>query len=141
MNWAFRAADFRNYSATKLTVSSGRTSPLANTGLVRYTVIDGKERDRVEVPLPITLSRDTDYRVRVSIRGSRFLTSIDGQLVSSWTDNRISRGGVGLFADLGESSAIKWLTVTERDSFWGRLASHFSLLTVPGAGFQSAADF
>jgi hypothetical protein len=131
MNWAFRAADFKKYYATNLTVSSGRASPLTNTGLVRYAVIDGKERDRVEVPLPITLSRNTDYRVKVSIRGTRFLTSIDGQLVSSWSDNRISRGGVGLFADAGESSAFKWLSVTERDSFWGRLASHFSILVMP----------
>jgi hypothetical protein len=138
MNWAFRAADFKNYYATKLTVAS-RSNALANAGLVRYAVIDGKERDRVEVPLPITLNRDTDYRVRVSIRGARFLTSIDGQLVSSWSDNRISRGGVGLFADIGESAAFKWLSVTERDSFWGRLASHFSIIVFPTFGPRELA--
>src|SRR5579884_815945 len=56
MNWAFRAVDFKNYYATKLTVApSGKSNPLPNTGMVRYAVIDGKERDRVEVPLPITL--------------------------------------------------------------------------------------
>ena len=132
MNWAFRAADFKNYYATKLTVASvGKANPLPNTGIVRYAVIDGKERDRVEVPLPITLERNTDYRVKVSVRGSRFLTSINGQIVSSWSDNRISRGGVGLFADAGEVSAIKWLSVSERDSFIGRLVSHFSLISFP----------
>lgn len=132
MDWAFRTADFKNYYATKLTVApGGRANPLPNTGLVRYVVLEGKERDRVEVPLPITLDRNTDYRVKVSVRGSRFLTSIDGQLVSSWTDNRISRGGVGLFADAGESSSIKWLSVSERDSFWGRLAAHFSIIVFP----------
>lgn len=131
MDWAFRAVDFKNYYATKLTVASEGKSGYSNAGLVRYAVIDGKERDRVELPLPITLDRDTDYRVKVSIRGSRFLTSIDGQLVSSWIDSRISRGGVGLFSDAGESSAFKWLSVSERDSFWGRLASHFSLITFP----------
>ena len=99
--------------------------------MVRYAVIDGKERDRVEVPLPITLERNTDYRVKVSVRGGRFLTSINGQIVSSWSDNRISRGGVGLFADAGEASAYKWLSVSERDSFWGRLVSHFSIIVFP----------
>lgn len=132
MNWAFRAADFKNYYATKLTVSSGGSNPLPNAGMVRYAVIDGKERDRVEVPLPITLDRNTDYRVKVSVRGGRFLTSINDQLVSSWSDSRISRGGVGLFADNGESAGFKWLSVSERDSFWGRLVSHFSIIMFPG---------
>lgn len=132
MDWAFRAADFKNYYATKLTVASiGKANPLPNTGMVRYAVIDGKERDRVEVPLPITLDRNTDYHVKVSVRGGRFLTAINGQIVSSWSDDRISRGGVGLFADAGEASAYKWLSVSERDSFLGRLASHFSIIVFP----------
>jgi hypothetical protein len=130
MDWAFRAADFKNYYATKLTL--GGSGPMPNTGLVRYAVIDGKERDRVEVPLPIRMEANTDYRVKVSVRGGRFLTSIDGQLVSSWSDKRISRGGIGLFADAGESSAVKWVSVSEQDSFWQRVRSHFSFMTVPG---------
>ncbi len=131
MDWAFRAADFKNYYATKLTL--GASGPMPNTGLVRYAVIDGKERDRVEVPLPIQMEANTDYHVKVSVRGGRFLTSINGQLVSSWSDKRISRGGIGLFADAGESSAFKWVSVSERDSFWGRMSSHFSLITMPGS--------
>jgi hypothetical protein len=137
MNWAFRAADFKNYYATKLTLAN--SGPMPNTGLVRYAVIDGKERDRVEVPLPIRMEANTDYRVKVSVRGGRFLTSIDGQLVSSWADKRISRGGVGLFADAGESSAFKWVSVSERDSFWGRVSSHFGLIMAPG--MASGAEF
>jgi len=77
---------------------------------------------------------NTDYRVKVSVRGGRFLTSIDGQLVSSWSDKRISRGGVGLFADAGESSAFKWVSLSERDSFWGRVSSRFGLIMAPGIG-------
>jgi len=79
-----------------------------------------------------------DYRVRVSVRDNRFLTSVNGQLISSWMDNRISRGGVGFFSDNGESSALKWVSVSERDSFLARVASHFSLITVPAvpAGIQ-----
>ena len=129
LNWAFRAADMKNYYGSKLTV--GKSGPFANAGLIRFVVLDGRERDRVEVPLPVTLDRNTDYHVSVSVRGSRFLTSIDGQLVSSWTDNRISRGGIGFFADNGEGAALKWVSVSERDSVWGRLVSHFSLITFP----------
>jgi len=118
MDWAFRAADFKNYYASKLTLHN--SGPMPNTAMVRYAVIDGKERDRVEVPLPIRLEANRDYHVQVSVHGGRFLTSIDGQLVSSWSDKRISRGGVGLFADAGESAGYKWVSVSEKSSFWGR---------------------
>jgi len=71
--------------------------------------------------------------VHVSIRGNHFLTSVNGQLVSSWTDNLLSRGGVGFFSDNGESSVLKWVSVSERDSVLARIASHFSLITFPTA--------
>jgi len=136
MDWAFRAADLHNYYATKLVMT--RPGPLPNAGLVRFVVLDGRERERVELPLPLTLERGVDYRVRVSVRGNRFLTSVNGQLVSSWMDSRISRGGVGFFAEDGESSVLKWVSVSERDSFLARIASHFSLITVPTAAVSAA---
>ena len=131
MDWAFRAADLHNYYATKLVIT--HPGPLPNAGLVRFIVLDGRERERVELPLPLTLDPGVDYKVRVSVRGNRFLTSVNGQLISSWMDNRISRGGIGFFSEDGESSVLKWVSVSERDSFLARIASHFSLITVPTA--------
>jgi len=132
MDWAFRAADLHNYYATKLVIT--HPGPLPNAGLIRFIVLDGRERERVELPLPLTLDPGVDYRVRVSVRGDRFLTSVNGQLISSWMDSRISRGGVGFFSEDGESSALKWVSVSERDSFLARIASHFSLITFPAPG-------
>jgi hypothetical protein len=131
MDWAFRAADLHNYYATKLIMT--RPGSLPNAGLIRYVVLDGRERERVELPLPLTIERGVDYRVRVSVRGNHFLTSVNGQLVSSWTDNLLSRGGVGFFSENGESALLKWVTVSERDSVLARIASHFSLITFPTA--------
>jgi hypothetical protein len=131
MDWAFRAADLHNYYATKLVIT--HPGPLPNAGLIRFIVLDGRERERVELPLPLTLDAGVDYKVRVSVRGNRFLTSVNGQLISSWMDSRISRGGVGFFSEDGESSLLKWVSVSERDSFLARIASHFSLITVPTA--------
>ncbi len=131
MDWAFRAPDVRNYYATKLVIT--KPGPLPNAGLVRFVVLDGRERERVELPLPLTLDRGVDYRVRVSVRGDRFLTSVNGQLVSSWTDNRLSRGGIGFFSEDGEASVLKWVSLSERDSFLARLASHFSVISFPTA--------
>lgn len=136
MNWAFRAADLHNYYATKLVMTG--PGPQPNAGLVRYVVLDGRPRERVELPLPLTLERGVDYRVRVSVHGNRFLTSVNGQVVSSWTDNLLSRGGVGFFSDAGESSLLKWVTVSERDSVLGRIASYFSLITFPAPAAPAA---
>ena len=129
MDWAFRATDTKNYYATKLVIT--RPGPLPNGGLVRFVVLDGRERERVELPLPLTLERGVDYRVRVNVQGTRFLTSVNGQLVSSWSDDRISRGGVGFFSDEGEAALLKWVSVSERDSFLAKIASHFSLIVFP----------
>jgi len=131
MDWAFRAADTRNYYATKLVIT--HPGPLPNAGLVRFVVLDGRERERVELPLPLTLERGVDYHVQVNVQGKRFLTSVNGQLVSSWIDDRISRGGVGFFSESGESALVKWVSVSERDSFLSRIAAHFSLITFPAA--------
>jgi hypothetical protein len=131
MDWAFRAADLHNYYGTKLVITG--PGPLPNAGLVRFVVLDGRERERVELPLPLTIERGVDYKVRVSVRGNRFLTSVNGQLISSWMDTRISRGGVGFFSDDGEQALLKWVSVSDRDSFLARMASHFSLITVPTA--------
>jgi len=134
IDWAFRAPDVRNYYATKLVIT--KPGPLPNAGLVRYIVLDGRERERVELPLPLTLERGVDYKVRVSVQGGRFLTSVNGQLISSWMDNRLSRGGVGFFSEDGESSLLKWVSVSERDSFIGRIVSHFSLISFPAAAIR-----
>ena len=129
MDWAFRAADPKNYYATKLVIT--RPGPLPNAGLVRFVVLDGRERERTELPLPLTLQRGVDYRVRLNVQGSRFLTSVNGQLVSSWSDDRLSRGGIGFFSDEGESALLKWVSISERDSLLAKIAAHFSLLVFP----------
>src|SRR5260370_10066852 len=96
MHWAFRASDLHNYYATKLIIT--KPGPLPNAGLVRFIVMDGRERERVELPLPLTLERGVDYRVKMSVHGSRFLTSLNGQLISSRTHTRLSRGGRDLLS-------------------------------------------
>lgn len=134
MSWAFRAVDGQNYYASRLAMSRtpGRQGGRGASTLIRYAVVDGKIFDKVELPLAITLARNTDYKVRMSVRGRQFLTSVDGQVLNSWADSRISRGGVGFFSDDGDASILKWVTLSERDSLMGRVLSYFSLFVVPG---------
>ncbi|MBS1835966.1 MAG: hypothetical protein JST65_24850 [Acidobacteria bacterium] len=137
MNWAFRAADAKNYYATKLTINRGSNGSLPNTGITRYAVLNGQAVDQVRLPLPIVLERGRPYRVRVSVQGSRFVTTVNGRTVSSWSDNRISKGGVGFFSELGEFATVRWVSLSERDSTLGQILSHFAVIQPP-ANFYPA---
>ena len=129
LSWAFRATDAANYYATKVTIT--RPGPLPNASLVRYVVMNGREWDRVQLPLPITLDRGENYRVRVSVQDDRFVTYLNGRVISSWTDKRLNRGGVGFLSEPEDPQKVAWISVSERDSLLGRLLAEFSLFKLP----------
>jgi hypothetical protein len=130
LSWAVRAADGGNYYATKLAII--KAGPLPNAGLIRYAMVNGRETDRTQVPLPLTLERGVDYRIRMTVQGDRFLTFLNGKVIGSMTDKRLVRGGVGFFDDAGDPQKVAWVSVSERDSFLGRLLANFAVFVIPG---------
>lgn len=139
MNWAFRAANEQNYYGTKLSIVRPSGGGAPNAGITRFAMIDGREVDKVRLPVPITLERGKPYRVRLSVQGSRFTTIVNGRTISTWTDQRISRGGVGFFSEPGESATVRWVSVSERDSTLGRLLSHFAVIQPLSAFYPAFA--
>lgn len=131
LSWAFRASNAANYYAAKIVIT--KPGPLPNAGLIHYAMLNGRETDRVQLPLPVTLERGGKYLVRVAVQDDRFVTYLNGQAVSSWTDKRLTRGGVGFFADDDGEQRVAWVNLSERDSFMGRMLSHFSLFVLPQA--------
>jgi hypothetical protein len=120
MGWTFRSGNLENYYATKISLT--RPGPLPRADIIRYVVLDGKEYDRVQLPLPPTVLDAAPYHVKVDVRGSYFVTTINGRVVDSWSDHRLKRGGVGFFADKGEVAAIRWVTLnTAEPGFFSRL--------------------
>jgi hypothetical protein len=130
LSWAFRAANENNYYATKLVIA--KPGAEHNAGLVRYAVIDGRETAATRLPLPLSLQRGADYRVRMTVQGDRLVTYRNGEVISTWTDNVLKRGGVGFFEDKNDPQNVAWISVSERDSFMGRLLAYFSLFVMPG---------
>jgi hypothetical protein len=130
LSWAFRATDAKNYYATKILIT--KPGPLPNAGLVRYVVMNGREWDRVQLPLPLTLERGGKYDVRVSVQDDHFITYLNGQVISSWSDKRLHRGGIGFFDDNDDPQKVAWVNLSERDSIMGRMLAHFSLIVMPG---------
>jgi hypothetical protein len=126
LGWAYRAKDFRNYYANKIVITKPGALPLAN--LVRYAVINGVEQNRASTPLRMTLRRDTLYRVQMFVKGQDFTTTVNGQMVDSWSDNRLRAGGIGFFADGGEQASLRYVQVTDKDNVVGRLLSYLGFL-------------
>ncbi|MDX2151838.1 MAG: hypothetical protein SFV54_13955 [Bryobacteraceae bacterium] len=130
MNYAFRAPDLKNYYACKIVLPE---TAGGQTEIVRMLVLDGREQMRARLPIPLKLSRDTVYRVKVNVRGDRFRTWINGQVVDSWADKRIARGGVGFFSEKGEQAGLKWVRVANQDSLLARMLS-FATVVAPLSG-------
>ena len=134
LSWAFRASENGDHYAAKLSIM--KPGPLPNAGLLRYSVAGGREWDRLQLPVAATLERGAEYRIRLSVQDDHFITYLNGQMISSWTDGRLRNGGIGFFDDPDDPQKISWVSLSERDSFLGRMLAHFSFLVLPGEALQ-----
>jgi hypothetical protein len=140
MSWAFRATDFRNYYATKISLTS-RPNGQSAAEIIRYVVLNGQEGKRIRLPIPMSLRSETAYRIQVRVKGDRYSTSVNGQVVDSWNDGRLRAGGIGFFSDKGEAAAIRDVRVSElrEAGFLSRLLA-FGMITGPMAAPFELAD-
>ena len=124
MSWAVRAHDPQNYYAMKFTVVEPGLRPMI--AVVHYPVVDGKKGRRVETPLNVMVHNHEPYHVAVDVKGNRIVTSIEGQEVDSWTDDRLKAGGVGFFSEAGESARLYWIRVAKNQDWLGQVCAYLS---------------
>jgi hypothetical protein len=129
LSWVVRAADFDNYYVVKLRVL--KAGPRTTLGLTRYAVINGKAENRVETPVPLEAQPDTLYRVGLDLDGENFSLVIQGQMIDSWSEPRLARGGVGFFTSPGEESRIRWVAVRHQYDMLGRLCAYLAPYETP----------
>ncbi len=111
VSWVYRAQDSRSYYATKILLGRGEAG---GSTILRYGFVNNREFARVELPLPTALQTKKNYRIAMMAVGDHFTTLIDGRVVDEWTDGQLKQGGVGFFADEGESAGIQWANFRER---------------------------
>jgi hypothetical protein len=121
ISWIVRAADYDNYQVVKLTVL--KPGPLPTIGLTRYAVVNGQADSRVDTLVPINAREDTLYRVLVDVNGDNFSVLVQGQMIDSWTETRLPRGGVGFYSSRGEESRVRWVQLTHQYDMLGRLCA------------------
>lgn len=124
LSWVVRADDLDNYYAVRLVTLKG--GPLPTIGVSRYAVINGKAEKPVEIELPENARMDTLYRVRMDVRGPNYALMVQGRVVASWSDTRLTRGGVGFFSAKGEQSRVRWVVVTHQYDMLGRLCAYLA---------------
>lgn len=135
LNWVFRAEDTKNYYSMRIVITRG--GPLPEAHLVRSVVIDGKERDVKSLPIPFPVRQDTLYLVRMDVRGADFTTYIQGQVVDTFTDTRLERGGVGFYSARGDQSLLRWVELTHQYDFLGRLCALVTPYEITAQGRQA----
>jgi hypothetical protein len=111
LGWVFRAKNPQNYHVAKLEVLKPGLNP--TVALIRFSVIDGEESARTQIPLPMPVRVDTLYRVRTEASGDRFSIWVNDQLIQQWSDDRIRVGGVGLYTEKNERASVRNVAVTQ----------------------------
>ena len=121
LSWVVRAADFNNYYAIRLAVL--KPGPVPAVGVIRYAVIDGKIQNQVTTPLLLSARSDTVYRVSLDVQGDHYALSVQDQPVDSWSEPKLSQGGVGFFSDQDAASRVTAMEVKGQYDMLGRLCA------------------
>ena len=121
VGWMVRAQDYQNHYGFKLVESRNRGAKVFH--LERFTLANGirlPAASPVRMAVPKDLVRPGAYnKIAVRVRAGQITTLVNGWGVDFWRDDRFERGGVGLFADAGESAIVNRLTLTGNDDSWG----------------------
>jgi hypothetical protein len=124
IDWVVRARDLNNYYAMKFTVIQQGLRPVI--ALVHYPVVGGKPGRRSTVPLNVRVHNNEAYHIEVAAKGSRIVTSIEGQEVDRWIEDSVRSGGVGFFSEADERARVYRMKVTKNEDFLGRLCAYMT---------------
>jgi hypothetical protein len=110
MSWVFRAADYQDYYQATLSLAPG-----GGYEFRRQAVIGGvAEGPAVRAVPPVSPAQTgkTAVTVRTRVSGNEFTISLDGQVIDTWTDARLTAGGVGFLGSPEERARLYWVKVT-----------------------------
>jgi len=121
LSWAVRAADSENYYAIRLVVSE--PGPIPRVNIVRFPVVDGRRGQATTSPLPFPIRNGQTHEIGTSVNGDDFTLYVNGRVVDYWSEPRLSTGGVGFLRTSGETSRLRWVSVTHQYDLLGRLCA------------------
>jgi hypothetical protein len=89
-------------------------APAGGYELRRHASIGGLAEAAVVklIPPAAPNTGKTAVTVRMRVAGNEFTVSLDGQVIDTWTDARISAGGIGFVGAPEERARLYWVKVT-----------------------------
>jgi hypothetical protein len=109
VTWVFRAANFNDYYRATLAVAPGGYE------LRRGAVIAGAAEAVTVKPVAsgmATPAARTAVTVRTHAAGNEFSISLDGTVIDTWTDSRLTLGGIGFASAPDDRARLYWVKVT-----------------------------
>jgi hypothetical protein len=114
ISWVFRANLNDYYKATVAAAPGGGYQ------LRRCAVMGGLEEGatvRLMPPATPAPTGKTAVTVRTRVSGNEFSVSIDGQVIDTWTDARLTAGGIGFVGAPEDRARLYWVKVTPIGQF------------------------
>ena len=131
VGWVYRATDLDNYYASRIVVVRPGLTP--SIVLERYAVINGKAGKVQQIAVP-AYRGDSIFTVGIQVSGNSFTTYWQGQIIDSFSDDRLTAGGVGLYAPRGEESRIFRISLTHNNDLFGRICGLLAPAESPNSG-------
>lgn len=107
VNWVFRATNDGQYYAASIVKDAD-----GNYELRHWASINGVTEPSAARPIKSTPKRKSAITVHTRASGDRFSVSVDGELVDSWTDNRLAVGGIGFLGAPDDRARLYWVRLS-----------------------------
>jgi len=107
VRWVFRACGFDDYYEASIATAAGGGYEFS-----RHAVIKGVAEPAAADAVRFAGGARTSFTVRLQAAGSQFAVSVDGRPVASWTDGRLSSGGVGFRGAADDRARLYWVRVS-----------------------------
>jgi hypothetical protein len=111
VTWVFRAANLNEYHLATITSTAAGGYEFG-----RGTVIGGVSEITATTPILILLNRKNAITIRLRAVGNDFSVSLDGQVIDTWTDNRLPMGGIGFVGAPDDRARIYWVRLSPAGS-------------------------
>jgi hypothetical protein len=121
LGFAFRATNANNYQAVRLVMT--RPGPVPEWHVVRYAVVGGHETSRSDKLLPVALTPEKFFTVRLEVAGNDFTLMVLDKVADFWSDDRLKTGGIGFFCGKGEQARVRHVDVSYQNDTLGRFCA------------------
>jgi len=109
VNWVFRASNLNDYYMATLTALPGKGYAFTHRQVIR-----GKAGVASTEPVSILPNPKSAYLIRMKVAADRFSVAVDGQWIATWSDHRLSTGGIGFLGAPDDRARIYWVRVCPR---------------------------